>query len=139
MKNRPLRWLASPLWGFASTILFALYNGALGLSYTSAWHGSICAYYLLLSVLRGLLLSAQRKAESSHTSGRGRPHVLCAFALVLMNLALVAPVSLMVLDQRPVRMGMIPLAAASSDAVLLVIFVLSLLWLIRTARDEITP
>lgn len=204
MKNQSLRWLANPLWGFASTVLFALYNGALGLSYASLWHGSICAYYLLLSALRGLLLSAQRGAErGSPAPGRGRPPILCAVALVLMNLALVAPVSLMVLDRRPVRMGMIPaiatatyatykivasavklkrpaatvflrglallrfvdalvsilvlqntllcavdggvtremlpLAAVSSGAILLVIFALSLLWLIRTTRDEIMP
>lgn len=32
------------LCGFAATVAFALYNGALGVVYASPWHGSICAY-----------------------------------------------------------------------------------------------
>ena len=47
--------------GFAVTVAFALYNGILGAIYASIWHGSICLYYLLLSALRGILLSAVRR------------------------------------------------------------------------------
>lgn len=46
--------------GFASTVLFALYNGVLGLWHGFLWHGSICAHYLLLSGLRELLPFAER-------------------------------------------------------------------------------
>ena len=31
------------------TALFALYNGFLGVYHASLWHGSICAYYLVLA------------------------------------------------------------------------------------------
>ena len=34
------------------TVLFALYNGFLGLYHGSIWYGTICLYYLLLAVLR---------------------------------------------------------------------------------------
>lgn len=36
------------------TGLFALYNGYLGLTAGSIWHGSICAFHLVLAVIRAL-------------------------------------------------------------------------------------
>ena len=44
-KARPLFAKAGTVGGFVSTLLFALYNGGLGLWYASLWYGSICAYY----------------------------------------------------------------------------------------------
>ena len=97
--------------GFAATPLFALYNGALGLWYASAWHGSICGYYLILSLLRFLLLAAEREREHTPQAPLSRERRIfyaTSAILLFMNVALAVPVSLMVLDQRPVRMGMIP-------------------------------
>lgn len=100
------------LCGFAATVAFALYNGALGVVYASPWHGSICAYYLLLSGARGLLLWGQRRRERlSGEDGTGlKRGYLCAAGgmLLVMDLALVAPVALLVLDQRASSMGLIP-------------------------------
>ena len=36
------------------TGLFALYNGYLGLTAGSIWHGSICAFHLVLAAIRAL-------------------------------------------------------------------------------------
>ena len=36
------------------TGLFALYNGHLGLTAGSIWHGSICAFHLVLAAIRAL-------------------------------------------------------------------------------------
>lgn len=97
--------------GYAATPLFALYNGALGLLHASLWHGSICLYYLLLSLLQGLLLAARSgRGNDAPPSRRGRHSSLAAVSatLLVMNLALTVPAALMVLDQRPVRMGLIP-------------------------------
>lgn len=100
------------LFGFAATVAFALYNGALGVVYASPWHGSICTYYLLLSGARGLLLWGQRRRERlSGEDGTGlKRGYLCAAGgmLLVMDLALVAPVALLVLDQRASSMGLIP-------------------------------
>lgn len=99
------------LCGFASTVAFALYNGALGAVYASPWHGSICAYYLLLSGARGLLLWGRRRERLGETDGAGlkRGYFYAAGGLILvMDLALTAPVALLVLDQRASSMGMIP-------------------------------
>ena len=189
--------------GAAATPLFALYNGALGLWHGSLWHGSICVYYLLLALLRGLLLTAQHRSQAG-AERQGGLLRLTSVLLLLLNVALIPPVSLMVLDARPVRLGlipaiacaayttykitaacvklkrkkagsfphqldrlgfvdalvsilvlqntlltavdgavtreMLPVAAASSAGILLVIFVLSVLWLIRdNRRQKFTP
>lgn len=103
--------------GFSATPLFALYNGALGLWYGAVWHGSICGYYLTLSLLRFLLLAAERgrKRESQALlSKERRIFYVTSAILLLMNIALVVPVSLMVLDRRPVRLGLIPAIATAT-------------------------
>lgn len=98
--------------GFVSTAAFALYNGALALGYSSLWHGSISVYYLLLSLLRGILLLAERREEKApdSVSARWKKGIFCGtWGLVLvLNGALVVPAALMVLSRRRVSMGMIP-------------------------------
>jgi len=61
-EKRPLFATIGVIGSFAATVLFAFYNGGLGIRYSSLWHGSICIYYILLSLLRGILLAAERKA-----------------------------------------------------------------------------
>ena len=95
--------------GFVSTLLFALYNGGLGVWYASLWYGSICAYYILLSLLWCILLTAKRKAGPELGERRRKKvFLMTAVTLLVMNLALCIPVSLMVLNQRPIRAGMVP-------------------------------
>lgn len=115
-ERRPLGRSWSAVGGFAATVLFALYNGALGLVHASPWHGSICVYYLLLSALRGALLDAERRRGQRGAApwSRGRTFRLTAAMLLLLNAALTAPVALMVLDARPVQMGMIPAIASAT-------------------------
>lgn len=110
-ESQPLRQKVGTVCGFAATVFFALYNGGLWLYYASPWHGSICVYYLLLSILRGLLLAAERKRVMGGYTAPGKQrrvqYLSCAM-LLLLNMALAAPLALMVLDRRPVRLGMIP-------------------------------
>lgn len=115
-ESRGLRRKWSAVGGFAATVLFALYNGVLGLYHASPWHGSICVYYLLLSALRGALLDGERRrrqGSAAPRSGRGRSYLTAAMML-LMNAALAAPVALMVLDARRVQTGMIPAIATAA-------------------------
>lgn len=103
--------------GYAVTPLFALYNGALGLLHGSVWHGSICGYYLLLSCLRYLLLAAERKRHRAPGDALDKKQgifYLTWAILLVMNVALAAPVALMVLDRRPVRLGLIPAIATAA-------------------------
>ena len=38
------------------TTVFALYNGFIGISHSSLWHGAICVYYIILVIFRGMIV-----------------------------------------------------------------------------------
>lgn len=111
-ESRPLFAAIGTAGGFAATVLFALYNGGLGIWYVSLWHGSICIYYILLSLVRGILLAAERKAKrTEHELAeryRRKIFIRTSGIVLMMNAALVTPVSLMALDRRPIHTGLIP-------------------------------
>ncbi len=114
-ENRPL---FATIGGFAATVLFALYNGGLGIWYSSPWHESICIYYILLSLLRGILLVAEWKAEKreQELAENYRKRVFCVTSGIVLaiNVALTMPISLMVLDRRPIQTGLIPAIASAA-------------------------
>lgn len=94
----------------AVTVIFALYNGFLGVHHASLWHGTICAYYLVLSILRGFIVLSEKKVKGSEgaTRARNKIYLSSAVLLFLLNLSLVVPVSLLVLLQKPLNMSLIP-------------------------------
>ena len=51
------------------TVLFALYNGYLGIAHRSVWTGSICVYYLILVLIRSMVILAEKKRPETERSG----------------------------------------------------------------------
>ena len=104
--------LASSVISFSVTILFALYNGFLGIRLLSIWHGGICVFYLLLAATRGIILLTEKnnrtRDDKQKAECRRRTFMISGFLLLLLNLALVLPISLMVVLKKPVNMGLIP-------------------------------
>ena len=104
----------------AASAAFALYNGIAGLAYRAPWNASICVYYLLLAGIRGYLWASQRRqAGLPRSKGRRMEKRACANAagaLLVLNLALIAPIALMVRMERPVNMGLIPAIATAAYA-----------------------
>ena len=104
----------------AVTALFALYNGWLGIRNRALWNGSVCVYYLLLTLLRGYLILVE--AGRFRLSPRVRRHrgrwafTTSSWVLLALNLALVAPITLMVRMQRPVGTGLIHAIALAAYA-----------------------
>lgn len=94
----------------AVTVIFAFYNGFLGIHHSSLWHGTICVYYLILSILRGFIILSEKKIKGPEGAARARNKIYLSSAalLFLLNLSLVVPVSLLVLLQKPVKMSLIP-------------------------------
>lgn len=94
------------------TVIFSLYNGFLGVYLSSVWHSSICIFYLLLSMIRGSILITENKnrkrPEHIKTKCRGRTFIISSALLMVMNLSLILPISLMVTLEKPVNMGLIP-------------------------------
>lgn len=100
------------------TVLFALYNGYLGLSLLSVWHGSICVFYFLLVAIRGMILYSERKnmtrSEQQQMIHRHRTYLGSCALLFLLDLALVAPISMMAVMEKPVDMDLIPAIAMAA-------------------------
>ena len=94
----------------AVTAVFALYNGFLGIYLSSLWYGTICVYYIVLAVFRGMIISAIKKVARKSNPERFRKRVYFASAalLLFLNICLVVPVSLLVIRMKPVNMSLIP-------------------------------
>lgn len=103
---------------FGMTILFALYNGFLGIYQFSIWHGSIGIYYLLLAGIRGIILLTEKniktKSKKEKTKRRKQAFALSAAMLLLLNVALICPIVLMVKFEKPVNLSLIPAIAMAA-------------------------
>lgn len=96
------------------TLAFAVYNGILGILYSSLWHGSICVYYLLLTLIRVfILLSEKRIVKRGDQKERHRRNVfvISSAILLLINLSMVIPTAFMVKFEKPVNLALIPALA----------------------------
>lgn len=103
---------------FGMTILFAIYNGFLGIYQFSIWHGSIGIYYLLLAGIRGIILLTEKniktKSKKEKTKRRKQAFALSAAMLLLLNVALICPIVLMVKFEKPVNLSLIPAIAMAA-------------------------
>lgn len=111
-KDYAFKTVTSSVFSFAVTVLFALYNGFLGIRLSSVWHGSICVFYLLLVAVRGTILLTEKKnitrSEQEKAYHRRKTAVISSVMLLTLNIALILPISLMVILEKPVNMGTIP-------------------------------
>lgn len=117
-ENYSFKTLVSSTASLCATTLFALYHGFLGLALSSIWHGSICVFYLLLVAIRGIILLTEYKIKSKGEKEKQRQRqkifYVTSALLLLLNLALLLPISLMVLLQKPVHIGKIPAIAMAA-------------------------
>ena len=113
LKDKETRWYTAIAISFLLTILFALYNGFLGIYSHSIWNGSICFYYLFLVALRVIILVREKKTskvEDSSIQSQKRRKTFVAISIIMfvMNISLILPITLMVLSEKQVDMGLIP-------------------------------
>ena len=117
-KDYIFKTLVSSVVSLTVTIIFALYNGFLGIRLLSIWHGGICVFYLLLAAIRGIILLTEKnnrtRDDKQKSECRQRVFIISAFLLLLLNLALILPISLMVVLKKPVNMGLIPAIAMAA-------------------------
>lgn len=117
-ENDSFKTLARAAMSLCITILFALYHGFLGLALSSVWHGSIGVFYLLLVVIRGMILLTEYRIQSKRDEEkqclRQKMFYATSVPLFLLNLALMLPISLMVLLEKPIHIGKIPAIAMAA-------------------------
>ena len=100
----------------AVTAAFALYNGFLGVYHSSLWYGTICIYYLILAALRGTIILLEKRLSGREDRERKRNSVCLAasLALLVLNVSLIVPLSLMVRLQKPVTLTLVPAIAMAA-------------------------
>ncbi len=98
------------------TTVFALYNGFLGVYHSSLWNGAICLYYLILVLLRGFIILAERSLARLENPNPRRSLVyrLSSLLLLFLNISLIVPVTMMVKLQKPVHLTLIPAIAMAA-------------------------
>ena len=67
--NARLRTVATTIPGTALNLVYAVFNGVVGIVSLSAWYGSLSAYYLLLCVMRFSAVSHARRAYALKGQG----------------------------------------------------------------------
>ncbi len=80
-------------------IAYAVFNGALGIIYSSLWYGALSAYYFMLSLSRGvLLIPEKKKAKRRFTAALKYRN--CGIFLFILNIALSSAIAQMIFDDR---------------------------------------
>ena len=111
LSDKEKRWLISVAISYLILVAFILYNGYLGIFNHSIWNGSICIYYILLSLIKGLVLISEIKLKNKNSKikqiRRKKIFYITSILLFLINIALFAPITLMVLSKKSVELDMI--------------------------------
>ncbi len=96
--------------GVLFDIAYIVFSVVMAVLAQSVWYGSLAVYHFLLSLLRGILLILERKAKKRSADDKNAYYVtqiknyrLCGIALLVLEVAMVVPVTLMVLQQQPTR------------------------------------
>ncbi|MBQ3864655.1 MAG: hypothetical protein II781_02325 [Clostridia bacterium] len=100
----------------AVTVIYAIYKVFLGAYHASLWYGSICAYYLALILLRGSIVFSGKRmyVRNSPDEIRNRVYFTVSFLLMLLNISLVVPISLLAKQLNPVRLTIVPAIAMAA-------------------------
>ena len=98
IKNKEYRFKIMFNISMIITLFFAIYNFIMGLIYNYIWNISVSFYYLLLTLIRIYIeiIYIKKKDNKVH-------HIIQSIVLLLINISLLLPISLLVLNQKQVN------------------------------------
>lgn len=98
IKNKEYRFKIMFNISMIITLFFAIYNFIMGLIYNYIWNISVSIYYLLLTIIRIYIeiIYLKKKDNKMH-------HIIQSIVLLLINVSLLLPISLLVLNQKQVN------------------------------------
>ena len=105
MTDSRLRAVLGSLSGMGVNLIYAVFNGMIGITNHSAWYGSLSAYYLLLCAMRFLSVSYARqiygkgKRKELPEEREWRVYKNCGFMLSVMSIALGGAVIMLIAGQ----------------------------------------
>lgn len=98
-------------------VSYTIFNGIMGVCYSSIWNGTICVYYVLLAIVRVILVrSMKREAGTPEeiTEKRHRLYRRTHLMLFSFNIVLVVPIAVMIQGEKSYTWGLIPSLAMAS-------------------------
>ncbi len=114
VRDRVARSFLASSFSCLTTLVFAGYNLFLWIAYGAAWNAGIAVYYALLGGIRLYVLLSEwnlyRRGADEEEIERARRKLFTVQSVLLfvIDLALVAPISLMVMQQREIGYTEIP-------------------------------
>lgn len=121
---------------------FALFNGVQGIVSFSLWYGIIACYYIFLGALRGGILIGSYRAKKRFGGNaevfavyKRKLYRLCGIALFVLELALAAAVTLMILYERPTEYSEIMAITSAAYTFYKVIFAVVNVVKVRKLQD----
>lgn len=87
------------------TLLFSIYNRIIGAIKESLWHESISIYYFLLVLIKSIILIYLEKSKERKYDAR--IFNITKGLLIVLNILLIVPITLLVLNKRMVEMSLV--------------------------------
>ncbi len=117
--NRIYRWYFLAVLSFVMSIVFLVYNFVMGVFYRLIWNFSVSFYYLALMAIKGIILYGENRWKAKEKAqielNRLKLFKIENVFLLLIDVALIAPITLMALEQKnAVDIGMIPTIAVAT-------------------------
>lgn len=136
-------------YGFKTTVLafvsliisfaFAVMNGVFGILESSLWYGALAGYYILLIIFRSSVIIADARCRrkylqetAKYVSAQNVIRLASGAFLVIVEIAMAAAVTQMVLADRPVKSGEI--MAISTAAYAFYKFTMAVINLVKAKR-----
>ena len=111
-KKNPDKIFFSTLFSVLTTLLFALYNGYLGLIYHYSFCLSIAIYYLCLLLARIVAILIERKirklSENDIDNQRKKTYIGLSIFMFFIDICLLAPIILLITNPKETNFGLIP-------------------------------
>ncbi len=115
----PVKWYLFAVFSLTASSFFAIYNLVVGVIFGLIWNISISFYYLLLMIVKTVIVYSERKwkeySKNELLEKRIKLFQIENVFLLLIDLALLAPVLLLIFQQKQnVDVGMIPTIALAA-------------------------
>ena len=93
------------------TLAFSIFNRILGIVKESVWHETISIYYFILVIIRGILILYIYKSNTKEKEVL--VYRVIRILLVILNILLIFPIVLLIMNKRVVEMTLIPSIAVA--------------------------
>ena len=100
LESFDFRTVIGGLLSFGASILYGVFNGVIGILSKSIWYGSLAAYYILLTLIRGGILLRHKKSKRTKDSRlkRTKTYLNSGILLLILNIALSVAIAQMIFE-----------------------------------------